>query len=411
MVLAFAALAAGAAPRAHAQTGGTTGTTPATGSLAAGDFFLAIQKGDQPGTNLNAANQARFLDHASCECKRDVLLRALLYPAAVGKAATVPGTASVSMYLGNQCNTTVGLPNCGAPLKVMTFSEFKLNGMTVATTVDEIAKVRGVVSGTTGSGGDSGAGGAGGAAGAGGTAGTSGSGGTSGSTDPCDTTITQTMWLLVETTPGLFDVASASLALGYDGTPPPTPAKLNVAPANEALIATWEAVDQTVTNDLAGYQVFCARGNQHSVFGSGTFETQIDTCHDEATDLSTTALEDRNTHYLCSDFLSTSTTSYRIKVLQNDIPYLVGVAAVDLRGNPSLVVPFAQVKPMQTYDFYYSYRTGDPQGEATGGYCAVVAPPSRRDLFGVAAISVCLALVAWRRGRGRAQSTGQRGRR
>jgi hypothetical protein len=118
-------------------------------------------------------------------------------------------------------------------------------------------------------------------------------------------------------------------------------------------------------------------------------------------DLSPTAVTDRNTYYLCSDFLSTSTTSFRIKILQNDIPYVVGVAAVDLRGNPSVVVPYTPVRPEQTYDFYYGYRTGTPQGEATGGYCAMGAPTALRDLFGVVLVAGSLGFVAWTRRPGR----------
>lgn len=391
------------------STGGTTGTT--TGTLGAGDFFLGVQKVE--GVNLTPADQARFLDRASCECQRTTWLRALLYPAAAAKAVTVPSTASVSMYLGNQCNSLLGLPNC-LPLKSVPFSEFKLNGLQVKTTVDVIAKLYGAVGaipgsgGTSGSGGDSGAGGTSGSGGissSGGTSGSggvSGSGGDSGSTSTCAGMITQSVWLLVETTPGLFDIATASLPLIIDGDPPPAPTNVVVNPANEALLVSWTAVDQTVTSDLTGYQLFCTRGDRFQVFKDGTFSTSIDSCligASDVSDLSPTAIMDRNTHYVCSDLLSTSTTSYRVKVLQNDIPYVVGVGAVDLHGNASLITPARPVSPKLTYDFYHAYRSGEPQGQATGGYCAVGGASSERDLGAAALATGGLGLIAWTRRR------------
>jgi hypothetical protein len=214
--------------------------------------------------------------------------------------------------------------------------------------------------------------------------------------------ITQTVWLLVETSIGLFDIASASLPLIVDGDLPPAPTHVVVSQANEALIVNWTAVDQTITSDLTGYQLFCSRGDRFQVFNDGSFSTSIDTCLTGASnvsDLSPTAITDRNTHYLCSDLLSTSTTSFRIKVLQNDIPYVVGVAAVDLHGNASLITPNAPVSPKVTYDFYHTYRSGEPQGQATGGYCAVVGAPSTHDLGAVAFGACGVGLIAWARRR------------
>ena len=210
------------------------------------------------------------------------------------------------------------------------------------------------------------------------------------------------MWLLVETTPGLFDVASASLQLLIDGDPPPAPTNVVVNPANEALLVTWSAVDQTSVSDLTGYQLFCTRADRFQVFGDGTFSTSVDSClmgASNVSDLSPTAITDRNTHYVCSDLLSTSTTSYRVKILQNDIPYVVGVAAVDLRGNASVITPYRPVSPELTYDFYHAYRSGEPQGQATGGYCAVAGATSSRDLGAVVAATCGLGLLSWTRRR------------
>jgi hypothetical protein len=391
------------------STGGVVGTT-ATGTLGAGDFFLGVQKVE--GVNLTPADQALFLNRASCECQRTAWLRALLYPAAAAKAVTIPSTATVSMYLGNNCNDRFSILSC-LPLKSVPFSEFKLNGMQVQTSVDVLAKLysAGVNPGSggdsgsgglSGSGGVSGSGGASGSGGVSGSGGASGSGGVSGSTSTCSGMITQTVWLLVETSIGLFDIASASLPLIVDGDPLPAPTNVVVNPANEALIVNWTAVDQTVTSDLTGYQLFCTRGDQLQVFNDGSFSTSIDSClmgASNVSDYSPTAITDRNTHFLCSDLLSTSTTSFRVKVLQNDIPYVVGVAAVDLHGNASLITPAAPVSPKLTFDFYHAYRAGEPQGQATGGYCAVAEGPSGRDIGGGAAAACGLGLIAWNRRR------------
>ena len=112
-------------------TGGVTGTT--TGTLGASDFFLGVQQVE--GVNLTPANQALFLNRASCDCQRTAWLRAVLYPASTAKAVTVPSTATVSMYLGNLCNNRFSILSC-LPLKSVPFSEFKLSGMQVMTSVD-----------------------------------------------------------------------------------------------------------------------------------------------------------------------------------------------------------------------------------------------------------------------------------
>jgi hypothetical protein len=191
-----------------------------------------------------------------------------------------------------------------------------------------------------------------------------------------------------------------NMALVIDAAPPPTPVVTSLAPANEALIVNWTAIDKALTVDLAGYQVFCTRADQYRVFGLGTFTTSIDSaCGDEPTDESPTALADLNTNFLCSGFLGVSDTSARIKVLQNGIPYGIGVAAVDTHGNASPIVAQYQ-KPVQTLDFYHQYRTGDPQGEATGG-CSIGGDA----LPGVAGVGLAVglagfALVRSRRRRG-----------
>src|SRR5689334_8962121 len=109
--LVAAALAAAlplliAAPRpARAQPGirGTTGT----GTLSSSDLFVGLQR--EKGSNLTDLNKARFLNRASCACARPAYLFVSLQPSAVAKAATLPTNATVSVYIGSQCNNTVNI--------------------------------------------------------------------------------------------------------------------------------------------------------------------------------------------------------------------------------------------------------------------------------------------------------------
>jgi len=420
-VAALAALAAAAvltsqSPLAQAQTTGTGGTT-GTSSLSGSDVFLGVQK--VKNVNLNDLDRAIFLNRASCECKRTAWIKAVLNVSATAKATQVPSTNRVTMYLGNNCDDSRYTPYC-KQLATVPFSDFRLNGLLVQTDVSVIAHSYGAVLTTVGSGGTSGSGGADasgsggvtGSGGAAGAAGTTGSGGTSGSGGDSGTGgstvevppdaetaalcgsltdgFTQTLWLFVGTNEGTHDTMSTSMPLAMDVQPPPAPANVKVAAANEALIVSWDAVDKTITSDLQGYQVFCTRADQYQVFGDGTFNTSIDTCGDIITNGDPEAIKNVNTHFICSDFLSVSETSHRVKILQNGIMYGVGVAAVDKQGNASPMTPI-YMTPVETLDFYRQYRHGDPEGTATGGACAVGGGPSGG---GVAAGAAATALAA-----------------
>jgi len=422
--LAMAAVMVGVAPRAQAQVG--SGGTTGAGALSGSDVFLGIQK--VKNVNLNDLDRAIFLNRASCECKRTAWIKAVLNANAVAKAAQIPSTNRVTMYLGNNCDDSRYTPSCKL-LKSVPFSEFRLNGLLVQTDVNVIARSYGAVLTTTGSGGDSGSGGSDGSGsggetgsggvtgsgGAGGAVGSGGAGGDSGTTvevPPDEQTkalcgslvdgFTQTLWLFVGTNEGTHDTLTDSMALAMDVVPPPAPANLKVAAANEALIVSWDAVDKTITSDLQGYQVFCTRADQYQVFTDGTFSTSIDTCGDITTNGDPQAIEAANTHFICSDFLSVSETSHRVKVLQNGIPYGISVAAVDRQGNASEMTR-VYATPVETLDFYHQYRQGDPQGAASGGACAVAAQPSRGGVAtAVAATSIAaIALAFVRRRRSR----------
>ena len=378
--VAVAAAIALASPLAFAQTGGTTGTT--LGTLTKDDVFIGIQR--NKGENLTEVNRAKFLNNASCACKRPAWIKAVINTSALAKSSLVPGGDSVSMWLGTSCDQPTLLSYCH-PLGMTVMSDFRANGMLVPTTVDVIATNYGINAGLTGTGGAGNTGGAGGAGGAGGTSSDSTPSSSSSGSSPCDglgDMFSQTVWLFIESAPGLHDALSMSYGITIDAAPPPVPVAHDPGPANEALIATWTALDKTLTTDLAGYQIFCSRGNELQVFPTGTFTTYVDTCGNDPADVpllpiksSATGVIDRNTNFVCSDLLSVADTSFRLKILENGVNYTVGVAAVDSHGNASKVMPLSG-KPIETTDFYHAYRNGDPQGATTGGCSVTGSTPS-----------------------------------
>lgn len=403
----------------HAQvgTGGVVGTTG--GMLSDNDFFVGVQKVE--GINLSDVDKARFLNHASCQCKRDVWIKAILASAtSAATAQRIAGTDVVSMVVGFACDNTLYRNSC-LTLDQTSLSQFRLSGMTVHTTVDALAKSYGVtttvITTVTGTGGDTGSGG------------TTGSGGSTGSeittaTDPCAVgdAFMQTVYILVESSPGVYD-GNGKQTIVIDGTPPPTLSSVTVGWANEALVVGWTPLDSVSVPDLQGYQVFCSRTDQYQVFKDGTFTTSVDSCpstdavySDGGTstdggsdggpmfpsDLDPRALINTNTHYICSDFLSTSTSSHRVQILQNDISYGIAVAAVDAHGNASMAFPTPlYTSPMPTIDFYQHYRSGNrPEGQATGG-CSVGGDASGTEtLWALAALGVVIGFSP-RRHRGR----------
>jgi uncharacterized membrane protein YgcG len=357
------------AAMAQLGTGGTTGAT-----LAGTDLFLSVQK--QQGVNLNEKDRALFLNQSSCQCRRPAWLRAVVLPSAAGRAALTSSSATVSMYLGSGCNSTTTI-GCCLPLKDIPFSQFRFNGIEAQTSVDQLARIWsttagncGVGTGSDGTGGDTGTGGTGGAGGAGGGGGTGGGSGTA-STGTCNgTAFTQTLWLFIGTSgPGSMDIASASLGFSVDPEPPLSPSvAAPLGAANEALVVSWTALSAGDAADLKGYQILCTRGDSTQVFKTGTFTPSFDSCDSTAT--SGTWPGGPSTSFVCSDLLSAASTSARLKILENEISYGVGVTAIDNQRNASAVSPLYG-EPVETKDFYSVYRHGDQQGSATGGYCSV----------------------------------------
>jgi hypothetical protein len=106
-------------------------------------------------------------------------------------------------------------------------------------------------------------------------------------------------------------------------------------------------------------------------------------------------------NFLCSPLLTASTSSFRIKILQNDIIYGVGLAAIDTHHNGSTPQIVYQA-PTKTLSFYDKYRNGDnglEPGRASGGLCAVapLGEGAAPGPAGWAAAGAMLAAAALRR--------------
>lgn len=410
--------------QAHAQFG--SGGAAGLGSLADADIFVSVQK--TQGTNLTARDQARFLNRAGCACKSKVWLRAIVLPSSAGKALAVDPSATVSSYVGADCNNSSLRPACKL-LSSMPMSEFRTAGMTIATTVDTLYSYRIAGSssgGTTGSGGATGTGGvsgtggtdtgAGGSGGAGdGSTGGAGSGGTTGTGLPipktaCDVRFTQTLWVFIGTAgAGDGSLGSKAQALLLDGEVPAEPALSAPSPAHQALILKWPALTSTSTSDLLGYQVLCARGNNLPVFAQGTFDPAFDSCATEEGIDDSMPWPRPLGALVCSDLLGPASSSYRLKTLENDVQYTVGLAAIDKQGNASFIPNPKIGVPILTKDFYYEYRHGTPQGASEGGFCAVATGHGPSGPGAIAAVglgAVLAGLVV--RARSRRRPGGQR---
>lgn len=214
----------------------------------------------------------------------------------------------------------------------------------------------------------------------------------------CERDTPQNIWLEVdENKDGTPDLAGENeaprLSVGQlDGVPPPTPTGINVVAGNGALTVSWEPL--TGITDWGGYVVLCSRGGSYAVFNPSyystkQYQTQATLCG-ETTDSTTVSgaqtlaaetldaveveapaqFRELRREFVCSDLL-TSQTSTRISGLQNGIPYQVGVAAVDRRGNASPIQRVLVQTPIPTRDFWRGYK--EAGGEAQGGYCALAS--------------------------------------
>jgi hypothetical protein len=382
---------------AQTDTSTNVSTSTTTTALALSDFTLSLQRQDGDSwVNLATTDAAIFLNQARCQCATPVRVVVLMTSASRSKLATLTATGTnARLYVGNNCAqlNTAAIPNrpqcdtsqLGSTLSGL--SSLSANGSwSVDTTVDKLFAAVG----------------------------------------NCGGTLSTTIWLWIDSTgsgypdSGISGGSAPHLGIQLDGTPPPAPVGVAVNGGQEALMVSWAPVSAADWPDLAGYLVFCTRGDDLQVFNPSYYSNQYYTsqtmCSGSVAPLSApttvtsaagqssavevgapTALRNLDSAFLCSGRLSPSQTSVRLGILQDGIPYTVGVAAVDNNGNASPITSgFVQI-PVPTINFYEAYR--DAGGHATGGYCSLAGRGARLGAISLLASTGLAALIVLRRRR------------
>jgi hypothetical protein len=378
-----------------AQTGGTGGSGD---DVTKADFApIRLQRKDGDNwVDLSTTEAGTYLNQARCQCATPVQIVVQMVPASVSKLASVttPGTEA-RLYVGTGC---AGLnannqPVCpasqilGSPLtSVGTLAQ---GPWTVATTVDKLfAAVGG-----------------------------------------CGTTLNTTLWLWLDSlgqgrpNAGVTGDGAPSLGVSLTGAPPAAPNGISVEGGDEALVVSWTLLSTTTYPNLAGYLVFCMRGDGLQVFDPSYYnskypnsqylssQTECQTVTPvtlttfasaagttTATEVGApTIFQTLDTRFLCSGLLPTTQSSTRISILQNGIPYTVGVAAVDTSGNASPIASGFVQKPVPTINLYQAYR--DAGGQSPGGYCALAGRDARLGAIAFLASAGFLGLLIFRRRR------------
>jgi hypothetical protein len=384
-----------------------TGTAGTTGTLAQTDFFIGIQQAE--GSNLAAFDLLRFFNKANCDCDTPVFLYYTLTTSGFAKRATTP-TGTVTFLVGTNCDQLL-LRNAQCTiLKSEQIATFMALGRETLQTTARVISTNSATATTVDA--------------DGGVISTTSTGlftPTVDCTSPTATSFTQTVWAIFDYGADNTIDFSATQAVSVDLTPPPAPANITVAPGNEALSVNWTAVDTSLNPDLQGYQVLCERGAGLQVFADNTFTSSVKSCTNKGGGL--LALDPL---FVCSPLLNRSSTSYRVKILQNDVWYAAAVVAIDNSGNadtpvlvgrhdlmnpdlPDLTSSYQQ--PQKTDSFYDVYRNGNETnggagqmatpGAATGGLCGVGGDhPGGHERFGLgvgALVAASLALARRRR--------------
>lgn len=372
----------GLAPAAHAQLTGTQTnpndtTTDKTGlNLTKEDFLLRLQRPQGKGfVYMTQTESALFFNRARCQCQSPFRLLVDLTAAGRRKLATYRQDSAVyKIRVGNaQCVASDNRPTTAScedfpragdgSVVVQKLTGLVRNTLAVDLTVDRMYA----------------------------TAATTPDGGVA--QVKCDRDFKQTVWVWVDTNgdsiPDLGDASAPSIALDLDGAAPPPPTEVKVRGGQEALEVSWKALESAT--DFDGYLVFCARAGLLPVFNPSPFKSQyyqtpLSLCPDdvagglvrpltqaltaeEGVEVPVPApLRGLDPAFLCADRL-TSQTRTRIFTLENQVPYVVGVASVDKKGNASPVATAYLQSPVPTVDFYQGYR--NEGGQAEGGFCAL----------------------------------------
>lgn len=351
-------LAAFAAPllmagTALAQDGGTGVAT-----LAEADLALRIQFPE--GAALSAFNLERFFNKARCDCNETAFVFVGLTPAGLARKPMLSRDGTMQIFIGANCSTTVlteRARTCKELGKLLIGDFLNIGTVTVPVTAQEMSTDATQLLPD----------------------------GTQPQAFTPNTSCTlekkdhaQTIYVVLDTnndsTPdqGGF---STSVKIDLEPPPPPTLPAEAAQGGHQAVTISWTPVDLTTNRDLIGYQVLCNRAGEFQVFPDGTFDPGYASC---ATNPGMGA-EGLHPNFICSPLLAPSTSSFRVKILQNDIIYGVGVASIDKSGNASVPDIF-YARAEKTNSFYDVYRdcyngTTDNQcvqGSASGGMCTLL---------------------------------------
>jgi hypothetical protein len=352
---------------------------------AAADFLIRVLKKDGEKFVYIPENEAKleFFNNARCLCETPVQISVDLSNTGVAKRSLI-AEGNVRMMVGSEACASDSLNEREAAGCVQ-LGERKLgdlgsNGWVQETTVNKLFDAR--------------------------------KGGTG-----CGQQFEQKIWLLLttnnRTTLDLTGDAAPSLVLSLDGEPPPAPEEVKVTAGNEALGVSWKR--QSGVSSFNGYVVFCARGGTLPVFDPSPYESRqyssaATVCPERmATSSPLVAFADAggstgtavappdafrtlDPAFVCSGLL-TSAGDTRIAILENKIPYVVGVTAIDTHGNASPIETALLQTPIPTRDFYQGYRQAG--GAAEGGFCAY--GNGRPGLLALAGVAFALVLAFRRR--------------
>jgi hypothetical protein len=376
---------------AAAQTGGSgviTGVGGGTGTqFDPADFFIGVQH--EQGSNLRDFEVKRFFNKANCDCSEPVFLYFALQPTGVQKRSLVNRNGNVEIWIGSNCSDVSSVSRAARckQLKTQLLSAFLNVGNDSVMTNARVMSTETNVSTITGVFPNEG--------------------------NPTCTLGTDSgsmgVFLLIDNNGDGYPEVTASNSVYIDlkAPPSPDPDGITVEGGDQALVVRWPKVDSSLYTDLLGYQVLCNRAGSLQVFANGTFDPGFASCSATSGD---GGVESLNPLYACSPLLSLQTSSYRIKILQNDIVYGATVVSVDQSRNASPPDIFYGT-PVATKSFYEVYRNGhegatEPDGSvpggATGGFCAVSEPaPGRRTLWLATAGFAVVGLLIAARKRGR----------
>jgi hypothetical protein len=396
-ILCAALLLAPARARAQSTTGTTTTTSNGGLGLSKADFadlaFMRFDANDKKWVFMNKTDFDTYFNRKRCECDDEVQVRVTMLAQSKSKLNGQMGT--VKLRAGDDTCVCQGSA-CTGSLCTTISAEQDVSGLANGN-LDFKIKVRDLFA-------------AGRAAGV----------------NPCERDDNQNLYLWIDgpDADSTSDITDESIQVKLDGIGPPAPTGVNAVGGEEALQVSWNQIAHL--SDFQGYQVLCARGADLQVFADpprarfqsagacianraasdggvasdagasdagasdagasdgGTAARVLSPAAAPAfADVSQNAqalvtpaehgpppppLAALNPAYVCSDLL-TSGTSTRLYQLQNGIPYVVGVVAVDLRGNASPLTTVVLQTPTQTRDFYGGYRKDG--GAAEGGYCAI----------------------------------------